>query len=295
MFPRLTALFQAYLNRIGPEPIVSDDSQPEKEWHAMPEVLRGKTALITGASSGLGADFARQLAARGCDLILVARRADRLEELRAEISASHGVSIDCLAMDLVEPDAPRRLYDQLKLAGRQVDVLVNNAGYGLYGELWTVPWDRIHRMLELDMVVLTQMTWLFVADMVARRSGFILLVASTGAFQPTPTYAAYAAAKSYVLNLGEALHCELRQTGVKCTVLCPGVTRTEFYEVAGQSLTPYQRLTMMDSAAVARIGIAAMLRGRSSVVAGRLNAAVAWVTRLMPRQAVAAMAYRYMR
>jgi len=261
----------------------------------MHELLRGKTALITGASSGLGADFARQLAASGCDLILVARRADRLEELRAEICASHGVSVDCVTLDLVEPDAPQRLYDQLKGEARQVDVLVNNAGYGLFGELWAVPWDRIHRMLELDMVVLTQLTWLFVADMVARKSGFILLVASTGAFQPTPTYAAYAAAKSYVLSFGEALHRELRQTGVTCTVLCPGVTRTEFFDVAGQSLMPYQRLTMMDSADVARIGITAMLKGRSSVVAGWVNAAVALLTRLLPRQAVAAMAYRVMR
>jgi short-subunit dehydrogenase len=261
----------------------------------MTEVLRGKTALITGASSGLGADFARQLAAYGCDLILVARRVERLQELRAEISALYGVSIDCRAMDLVEPDAPQRLYEQLQSAGRRVDVLVNNAGRGLYGKFWTQPWDQLHHMLELDMVVLTQMTRLFTADMVARKFGYILQVASTAAFQPAPTYAAYAAAKSYVLNFGEALHYELRQTGVTCTVLCPGVTRTEFFEVAGQTLTPYELSTMMESATVARIGITAMLQGRSNVVAGWLNAAFALGTHLLPRQVLAAMAYRLMR
>jgi hypothetical protein len=258
----------------------------------MTEVLRGKTALITGASSGLGVDFARQLAAYGCDLILVARRLERLQELQAEISALYGVSIDCRAMDLVEPDAPQRLYEQLQSAGRRVDILFNNAGRGLYGKLWTQPWDQLYHMLELDMVVLTQMTRLFAADMVTRKFGYILQVASTGAFQPTPTYAAYAAAKSYVLNFGEALHYELRQTGVTCTVLCPGVTRTEFFEVAGQTPTPYQRSTMMDSATVARIGITAMLQGRSSVVVGWLNSILALGTRLLPRQVSAAIAHR---
>lgn len=261
----------------------------------MGEPLCGKTALITGASSGLGQDFARQLAARGCHLILAARRLERLQELQAEVTPGHGVPVTCVAIDLVAPDAAQRLYEQVQAAGLAVDVLVNNAGHGLYGEFWTQPWDRLRQMLELDIVALTHLTRLFCADMVARDFGYILLVASTGAFQPTPTYAAYSAAKSYVLSLGEALHYELRGTRVRCSVLCPGVTRTEFFQVAGQSLTRYQRMTMMESAQVARIGIEAMLQGRSSVVAGRLNALSAWLTRFMPRQALAAMAARLMR
>jgi short-subunit dehydrogenase len=265
------------------------------EQKAMTETLRGKTALITGASSGLGADFARHLAACGCQLVLVARRAERLRELQTEISTRHGVSVECVAMDLVETDAPQRLYDQLNSMGRAIDVLINNAGRGLYGEFTTVPWESLHQMLELDIIALTHLTRLFVADMVKRESGYILLVASTGAFQPTPTYAAYSAAKSYVLSLGEALHYELRQTGVRCTVICPGVTRTEFFDVAGQRMTPYQRMTMMESSTVARIGIEAMLRGRSSVVAGRLNAIFAWATRLLPRQILTGLAARAMR
>jgi short-subunit dehydrogenase len=242
----------------------------------MTKTLRGKTAVITGASSGMGTDFARQLAAHGCQLILVARRAERLRELQAEISARSGVSVESVAMDLVAADAPQQLYDQLKAGGRAVDVLVNNASHGLYGEFWTVPWERLRSMLELGMVALTHLTHLLLPDMIAYHSGYILNVASTASFQPSPTYAAYAAAKSYVLSFGEAHHYELRHTGVRCTVLCPGVTRTEFFDVAGQKLTAYQQMTMMESAEVARIGIEAMLKGRPSVVAGRLNAFVAW-------------------
>jgi short-subunit dehydrogenase len=260
----------------------------------MTDALKGKTALITGASSGMGADFARRLAALGCDLILTARRMDRMQKLQAEISALHRVSVDCRALDLLEADAPRLLHEQLAASGRRVDVLVNNAGRGLYGLFCERPWDDIRRMLELDVVALTQMTRLFAPDMVARQWGRILLVASTAAFQPTPTYAAYAGAKSYVLSLGEALHFELKGTGVSCTVLCPGATRTEFFDVAGQSLTLYQKMTMMDSAKAARIGIKAMLHGRSCVVAGRLNSAFALGTRLMPRRALAAAADRLM-
>lgn len=254
------------------------------------EMLRGKTALITGASSGMGADFARELAARGCALILVARRVERLKELKQEIAARYGVDAEYLALDLAAPEAPQRLYAGLKAGGRAVDVLINNAGYAVFGEFQHTDWDRLQGMLELDVVALTHLTRLFAADMASRGFGYILLVASTGAFQPTPMYAAYAAGKSYVLSLGEALHYELRKAGVGCTVLCPGVTRTEFFEVAGQEMTGFQRRMAMPSADVARIGIRAMLAGRSCVVAGRINRLIAWSARFAPRQFLAAMA-----
>lgn len=253
-----------------------------------------KTALITGASSGLGAEFARQLAAEGCSLILVARRADRMQALQAEIKTRYGVPVDYVAMDLAEPDAPQQLFDRLKMQGRVVDVLVNNAGFGIYGDFLSVPWERTQQMLALDIMALTHLTHLFAADMIARKSGWILLVASTGSFQPTPTYAAYSAAKCYVLSLGEALHYELRNAGVGCTVLCPGVTRTEFLDVAGQSLTLYQRLTMMDSPEVVRIGLRALWGGRSSIVAGAINGASALLMRFLPRQVAAGIAARSM-
>jgi uncharacterized protein len=257
--------------------------------------LHGKTALITGASSGLGAEFGRQFAGRGCSLILVARRFERLQELKTEIAGRYGVLVECIEMDLTEAGTPQQLYSRLKESGQVVDILVNNAGLGLFGKFCDTPWERLHQMLELDIVTLTQLTRLYAADMLIRNSGFILLIGSTGSFQPTPTYAAYSAAKSYVLSFGEALHYELRDTGVKCTVLCPGVTRTEFFQVAGQKLTSYQRAMVMEGKDVVRIGIDALLKGRASVVPGWSNAFMAWGTRFLPRQALAAISARLMR
>ena len=162
----------------------------------MKKNLQGKMALVTGASSGLGVDFARQLAQRGCQLILVARREDRLRKLQNQISSSFDVPVECIAMDLVEANAPQRLYDQIQAANWNVDVLVNNAGFGLFGNFANISWERTQSMLELDVIALTHLLRLFVADMVKRNYGFILNVASIGAYQPTPTYAVYSAAKS---------------------------------------------------------------------------------------------------
>jgi short-subunit dehydrogenase len=259
------------------------------------EGLRGKTALITGASSGIGADFARQLAALGCRVVLVARRAEKLQALRIGILERHAVAVDAVAMDLCAADAPQKLFNRLKAQNLAVDVLINNAGYAVYGEFHHMEWERCRQMLELDVVALSHLTRLFAAGMVKRQFGYILLVASTGAFQPTPMYAAYAAAKSYVLYFGEALHHELAPSGVGMTVLCPGVTRTEFFDVAGQEMTAFQQMTAMRSADVARIGLRSMLRKRSCVVAGPINAAIAALTPLMPRQFMAGMAARMMR
>lgn len=261
----------------------------------MSKTLKGRTALVTGASSGLGVDFTRELAARGCNLILVARREDLLRSVQQEIEEAHGVAVTTIAMDLTEHDAPQRLYDQLRTAGKTVDVLVNNAGFGLYGKFTEIAWERERNMLELDMVTLTHMTKLFLPDMLARRFGYILLVSSIGGYQPSPLYASYSAAKSYVLNFGEALNYELRGTGVQCTVLSPGITATEFLTVAGQQPTLYQRLAMMKSRDVARIGIESTLKGRASVVSGRMNALTVWSNRLIPRTWSAAITYRLMR
>jgi uncharacterized protein len=253
--------------------------------------LKGKTALVTGASSGLGVEFARQLAARGCHVILVARRAEALAQLKQELEARHGVRVYPMPMDLTAADAPQGLYAQVEGAGLSVDVLVNNAGLGLFGAFTDIPWEREKMMLELDILTVVHLTKLFAPAMVRRQFGCVLNIGSTGAFQPTPTYAAYAAAKSFVLSYSEAVNCELRGTGVTCTALCPGVTRTEFFQVSGQKLTLYQRLTMMASGEVVRIGLNAMLRGRSSVVAGWLNAFMAGSMSFIPRSWAAGLAH----
>ena len=226
--------------------------------------------------------------------MLVARREDPLRTVAVDIEKDHGVRADFITMDLAVPNAPQALYDQLQQRGIQVDVLVNNAGFGIYGEFASVPWEREKAMLDIDIITLTHMTKLFVQDMLKRGSGYILQVASIGAYQPSPTYATYSAAKAYVLMMGEALNYELRHSGVSVTVISPGVTATEFLKVAGQSPSLYQRMMMMDSSSVARIGIESMLRRRPSVVPGVMNNVAAFTTRFMPRRMQAAAANLFM-
>jgi uncharacterized protein len=252
--------------------------------------LTNHIALVTGASGGLGADFARQLACRGANLILVARREEQLRAVALEMEQKHGVSVQTIALDLTAPNAPQVLYNQLHQQGIHVDILVNNAGFGLYGAFAEGPWEREKEMLDLDIVSLTHLTKLFLKDMLARKSGYILQVASIGAYQPSPTYATYSAAKAYVLSMGEAINYELRHSGVSMTVISPGVTATEFLKVAGQSPSLYQRMMMMESPKVAQIGIESMLRRRSSVVPGFLNSLAAFSMRFLPRRTQAALA-----
>ena len=245
--------------------------------------LQGQRALITGASSGLGADFARQLAAHGCHLVLVARREDRMQTLAAELRAKHNVGVEVIALDLGQPDAAQTLYDRLKAASLSVDILVNNAGFGIFGEFATQDWARNHEMLALNVVTLTQLTHLYVKDMLTRNHGYILNVASIGGYSPSPLYSTYSATKSYVLDFSDALAYELKNTGVSVTCVSPGVTKTEFLDVSGQKPTFFQRMSMMTSEAVVKQGIDAMLKRRRSFVTGIFNALMIWSLRLTPR------------
>jgi uncharacterized protein len=257
--------------------------------------LAGRTALVTGASSGLGVDFARELARRGADVVLVARREERLQQLQAELQGAFGVKATVVALDLGDPQAPQALHDRLKAQGTAVDVLVNNAGFGVFGRELDIPWDKTREMLMLDIVALTHLTKLFARDMVQRGSGYVLQVASIGAYQPSPTYAAYSAAKSYVRSFSQALNYELRGTGVSSTVISPGVTATEFLQVSGQQRTWFHNATMMTSEKVAAIGIRAMLGRRYSVVPGFMNWLTALFTNLTPDPVNAAVTYRAMK
>lgn len=252
--------------------------------------LKNRWALVTGASSGLGADFARQLAARGVNLILVARRQEALEKLALELRPS-GIQVQVVPCDLSSSQSRQNLLAQVE----QVDILVNNAGLGVYGAFADADWDKLSQMLEVDVAALTHLTHLFLPQMRSRSWGRILQVASTASFQPCPSYAAYAATKAYVLNFSLALNYELRHSGISVTTLCPGVTATEFFEVSGQKVNFFQRQSMMTSAEVVRQGLEALEARRSYVIAGRLNTLLALSARFMPTSWVTAVAARLMK
>ncbi len=263
-------------------------------WPWQKQRLDDKTALVTGASSGLGVDFARELASRGANLILVARREDLLRQLQADLAEVHEVEVMIFAMDLAVEENREQLARDIDLAGVRIDILINNAGFGLFGDFREADWDRTDQMLQLDIVALTHLTRLFVNPMVEWGEGYIVLIGSTGSFQPAPSYAVYSAAKAYVLSLGHALHYELRGTGVSCTTVCPGVTATEFLLVSGQEKTWYQKFTMMESPTVVSMAIKAMLARKPQIVTGFINALVAFSTRLTPRPLLAMLAHRLM-
>jgi short-subunit dehydrogenase len=250
-------------------------------------------ALVTGASAGIGRELARRFAAGGHDLVLTARRADELRALADELSAEHGVAVRAVPADLSDPVAPRTLFDEVAAAGLAVDVLVNNAGFGMYGPFAEADPDRLLAMVQVNVAALTHLTRLFLPGMVARGRGRVLNVASTAAFQPGPLMAAYYASKAYVLSLSEALAFELRGAGVTVTCLCPGPTRTEFAAAAvvgGSRLfdSPY----VMDAAPVAEAGYRAAMRGRRVVVPGLLNRLGAFATRFVPRPLLMRVVHR---
>ncbi|HTX73023.1 MAG TPA: SDR family oxidoreductase [Rectinemataceae bacterium] len=252
--------------------------------------LGGEWALVTGASSGIGAQVARRLASLGARLALVARRRDALDALAAELRSEFGSEVLVVPCDLSERGEPERLHADLSARGVAVSLLVNNAGYGIYG-----PFDGLDRgnedaMLDLDVRAMLRLTTLFAADMRRRGSGRILLTASTAAYQPSPLYASYAAAKAFVLSYGLAVRQELLGSGVTLSVLCPGVTDTAFHSVAGHEDNAFKRATMMSSERVAALAVTGLLRGRAQIVPGLLNKVLAFSTRLLPRTAQAAVA-----
>lgn len=255
--------------------------------------LKGKRALVTGASSGLGAEFARQLAAGGCHLVLVARREEALTALASELTQQHGVEANVFSQDLSTADAAQHLFDRVQAANLEVDILINNAGYGVHGEFMTQKLSALTGMLQLNMVTLTELTRLFAEPMIERGDGYLVQVGSVASFQPGPLYGAYSASKAYVLSLGDALNFELRDTGVSCTVVCPGVTATEFLDSAGQASKTsfYQRLVMMQPGQVVSAGIDAMLKRKGHVVTGLFNKLQVLALRLVSRRFAARAAF----
>jgi hypothetical protein len=242
-------------------------------------------ALVTGASSGIGADLARELARHGHDLVLTARREPELEALANELRVL-GATATVIVKDLGVPGAARELAIEIDARGMRLDVLVNNAGFGDVGAFVREDPDRIDKMLQVNVASLTALTRAMLPGMVERRRGRVMLVSSTAAFQPGPNMATYCATKAYVLSLGEALAHELRGTGVTVTTLCPGATITGFAAESGADALPLFKSSLvprMSSAKVARAGYEAMMKGKPVLVTGFVNKLAAFSGPVFPR------------
>jgi short-subunit dehydrogenase len=252
--------------------------------------MAGGTALITGASSGIGAEFARLCAADGYDLILVARREELLDDLARELETRHKIAVQVIAADLADPSAPDAIYQGV--GDQRVDILVNNAGFGAHGPFAASEWRVDRNLFEVNMASLVHLTRLFLPGMAQRGFGRVLNVASTAAFVPGPFMAMYYASKAFVLSFSHAVASELQGSGVTLTVLCPGPTRTGFESAAGLSHSRLFRGRAMQAADVARQGYTAMMQGKVEIIAGARNRWLILGTRLAPRTLLAGLARR---
>jgi short-subunit dehydrogenase len=251
----------------------------------LPEPSVSNTALVTGASSGIGAAIAAELASRGYSLTLAARREERLRSLATELASDHGVEAEIVACDLGDPAERDRLQDELRGRGRSVEVLVNNAGFGHQADFATSPRERMVEMVRVNVEAVTDLTSRFLGPMVEKGRGSVINIASTAAFQPLPGSAVYAASKAFVLSFSEAIRTELRGSGVTVTAVCPGPVKTEFTEVAGvggvEERTP--GAVWMSAEEIARHAVDGAQHDRRVVVPGTLNRVTALAGQHSPR------------
>jgi uncharacterized protein len=263
---------------------------------ALPAPSTGSTCLITGASSGIGADIARELAARGYGLTVVARREDRLRALAETLHSEHSVTVDVLPADLSDAAARTGLWEAIQGQGRAVEVLVNNAGFSTVGKVVAADRDRQLGMIRTNVEAVVDLCTLAVPGMVQRGRGSVLNVASTAAFQPLPGQAGYAASKCFVLSYSWALGAELGGTGVTVTALCPGFTETEFFEATGADpaiTTRIPKRFTASSVSVARAAVNGMQAGRPIVLPGLINRAGAIGGQLTPRRVLMPLMSRF--
>jgi len=249
-----------------------------------------RTALITGASFGIGQELAAIFAREGYSLVLVARTADKLRQVASELEKDHGTRSLILAADLAAPGAAAYVHDQTTRADIKLDVLVNNAGFGQFGLFAENDLEECLKQIQLNITTLTHLTRLYLPEMLERKAGRILNVASTAAFQPGPLMAVYYATKAYVLHLSEALANELEGTGVTVTCLCPGATQTEFHKRANMTNINLLQFGAMDAHTVAEDGYRALMAGRPVVISGFKNWLVAQSVRFSPRSVVVRVA-----
>ena len=254
---------------------------------------KGKWALVTGASAGIGRALAQELAQGGMNLVLTARRQDRLEALASELTAKYRIQTESFVADLAQPLAPEAIFQFTQQKGLRISLLINNAGFGQYGELHTTRMDRLVEMVQVNCTAVLQLTRLYLPEMVARRSGDILIVASTAAFQAVPYISTYAATKAFDLYVAEGLAEEMQPYGVRVCALCPGTTTSEFHERAGHPAHSKGREQSAET--VARNGLEALAAGKSYVISGLGNYLGAHGERLVPRRVVTRIAAKMFR
>ena len=259
---------------------MATDTQEQTETQTEPAKAR-KHALVTGASSGIGEEFARQLAGHSYDVVIVARRRDRLDALAKELSESKGAAVEVIEADLSTQAGVAAVAE--RIAKGDIDVLVNNAGFGTRGEFPDLPLGRELEELDLNIRALTELSHHAIQHMRTKGKGAIINVASTGAYQPVPYMATYAATKAYVLSFSEALHEEAKRYGVTVTCLCPGGTRTEFQAVAGVDERNIPRMAFMDAEPVVRSALKAAKAGSAVATPGMINKTTANLPRVLPR------------
>jgi len=255
----------------------------------------GKWALVTGASAGIGTALAEELARGGTNLVLTARRRERLEELAQKLVAAHKIQTKIFVADLAEADAPQKIFQFTKEQGIEVELLINNAGFGAYGEFHTVETRRLLEMVQVNCSAVVHLTRLYLPEMVARRRGDVLILASTASFQSVPYISTYAATKAFDLLFAEGLAEEMKPYGIRVSALCPGSTESEFADVAGQTHIAATRANRETAEKVARTGLRALASGKSYVISGLGNYLGVLGQRLVPRRFVARIAARMFR
>lgn len=249
-----------------------------------------KTALVTGATSGIGYELSNLLAKNGYNLVLAARNEQKLTSLADELSQRFSISAWAMPKDLSEPSSPQEIFSDLQDSSRQIDLLVNNAGFNEYGPFSATDLNKEIQMIQLNIISLTILTKLLLPGMIKRKRGQILNVGSTGSFVPGPLNAVYCATKAYILSFSEAIAEELKGTGITVTTLCPGATKTDFARRAKMEDIKLFQTKLMDAKQVAEIGYGALMKGQTTVVAGCGNRLTVFSLRFTPRNMVAKMA-----
>ncbi len=264
-----------------------------KSWMHLNDRLKGTRAVVTGASSGIGQEYARQLAQKGVHLVIAARRLDRLQALAQELKKAYAISVECVAIDLSTPQSARLLFEKATENQKIVQMLVNNAGIGKYGPFMNYPYSNHQDTLQVNVVTPSELTYLFVRHMLQhQQESFLVQVASMIAIQPLANYAVYGGTKSYLLHFSEALAFELKKTNIHVLCLCPGGTQTEFFHYSEQTMTRHGKTLMMSAETVVQKALKAMIAKKTLYIPGFLNQLGSSLSRLIPRRFALPLAVR---